>query len=91
MNPGPPIHEPKDVLFVPRRRKALAEWLTSPDHPLLGRVMVNRIWQGHFGEGIVRTPNDFGRQGDRPRIRSCSTGSPSSSPSAAGASSRCTS
>jgi len=66
LNPGPPINEPKDVLFVPQRRKALALWLTSPDQPLLSRVMVNRIWQGHFGEGIVRTPNDFGRQGDAP-------------------------
>jgi hypothetical protein len=51
---------------VPQRRKALALWLTSPDQPLLARVMVNRIWQGHFGEGIVRTPNDFGRQGEQP-------------------------
>jgi hypothetical protein len=66
LNPGPPIVEPKDALFVPRRRKALALWLTSPDSPLLARVMVNRIWQGHFGEGIVRTPNDFGRQGEAP-------------------------
>jgi hypothetical protein len=66
LNPGPVIKEPKDVLFVPRRRKALAEWLTSPDQPLVSRVMVNRIWQGHFGEGIVRTPNDFGRQGEPP-------------------------
>ena len=66
LNPGPPIDEPKGVLFVPQRRKALALWLTSPDNPLLGRVMVNRIWQGHFGEGIVRTPNDFGRQGEPP-------------------------
>src|SRR5688572_18373554 len=66
LNPGPPITEPKDVLFVPQRRKALALWLTSPDHPLVARVMVNRIWQGHFGSGIVRTPNDFGRQGDAP-------------------------
>jgi hypothetical protein len=66
LNPGPPIHEPKDVLFVPQRRKALALWLTAPNQPLLGRVMVNRIWQGHFGEGIVRTPNDFGRQGEAP-------------------------
>ncbi len=64
--PASPIVEPKDVLFVPRRRKALAEWLTSPDQPLVGRVMINRIWQGHFGEGIVRSPNDFGRQGDAP-------------------------
>ena len=66
LNAGPPIDEPKGVLFVPRRRKALALWLTSPDQPLLGRVMVNRIWQGHFGAGLVRTPNDFGRQGDPP-------------------------
>ncbi len=66
LHPGPPIVEPKDVLFVPQRRKALALWLTAPDNPLLGRVMANRIWQGHFGEGIVRTPNDFGRQGEAP-------------------------
>ena len=49
-----------------QRRKALAQWLTSPEHPLLARVMVNRIWQGHFGRGIVATANDFGRQGDAP-------------------------
>jgi hypothetical protein len=66
LNAGPPIVEPKDVPFVPQRRKALALWLTSPENPLLARVMVNRIWQGHFGEGLVRTPNDFGRQGDAP-------------------------
>ena len=66
LNPGPPIQEPKDTLFVPQRRKALALWLTSPDNPLLSRVMVNRIWQGHFGQGLVRTPNDFGRQGEAP-------------------------
>ena len=66
LNPGPPIEEPKGYLFVPQRRKALALWLTSQDQPLLARVMANRIWQGHFGEGIVRTPNDFGRQGEAP-------------------------
>ena len=66
LNKGPAIDEPKGVLFVPRRRKALAEWLTAPDQPLLGRVMVNRIWQGHFGQGIVKTANDFGRQGEPP-------------------------
>jgi hypothetical protein len=66
LNPGPPINEPKGVLFVPQRRKALALWMTSPENPLVARVMVNRIWQGHFGAGIVGTPNDFGRQGDVP-------------------------
>jgi mono/diheme cytochrome c family protein len=66
LNPAPPIVEPKDVLFVPQRRKALALWLTSPENPLFARVMANRIWLGHFGDGIVRTPNDFGRQGEPP-------------------------
>lgn len=60
------ITEPETAWFVPRRRKALAEWIASRDHPLTARVMVNRIWQGHFGRGIVGTPNDFGRQGEWP-------------------------
>ncbi|MEP7336939.1 MAG: DUF1549 and DUF1553 domain-containing protein [Acidobacteriota bacterium] len=47
-------------------RLELAEWLTQPDHPLTSRVMANRIWQWHFGEGIVRTPDNFGKMGERP-------------------------
>ncbi|MGL6076470.1 MAG: PSD1 and planctomycete cytochrome C domain-containing protein [Fimbriiglobus sp.] len=47
-------------------RLALAEWMTSPDNPLLARVFVNRVWQHHFGRGLVPTPNDFGKQGTTP-------------------------
>src|SRR5205085_5903887 len=48
------------------RRLALAKWLTSPQNPLTPRVMVNRVWQDHFGAGIVDTPSDFGYMGGRP-------------------------
>jgi hypothetical protein len=48
------------------RRQALADWIASPDSPLTARVMVNRIWQWHFGVGFVDTPNDFGRNGSYP-------------------------
>jgi hypothetical protein len=48
------------------RRKALAAWITQPGHPLTSRVMVNRVWMHHFGEGLVRTPENFGLQGARP-------------------------
>ncbi|HEX3726938.1 MAG TPA: DUF1549 and DUF1553 domain-containing protein, partial [Pirellulales bacterium] len=44
-------------------RKQLAQWLTSTEHPLFARVMVNRLWQWHFGTGLVATPSDFGKMG----------------------------
>ncbi len=47
-------------------RLELANWIASPDNPLTTRVIVNRIWQGHFGRGIVQTPNDFGSRGAAP-------------------------
>lgn len=47
-------------------RLQLAEWLTDPDHPLVSRVFVNRVWMHLMGEGIVRTVDNFGAQGDRP-------------------------
>jgi hypothetical protein len=48
------------------RRQTLANWIADPKNPLTARVMVNRIWQGHFGTGLVATPSDFGRSGTPP-------------------------
>ena len=48
------------------RRMAMAQWLVSTENPLTARVIVNRVWQWHFGEGLVRTANDFGVMGDKP-------------------------
>ncbi|MEP7363877.1 MAG: PSD1 and planctomycete cytochrome C domain-containing protein [Acidobacteriota bacterium] len=47
-------------------RTTLARWIASPNNPLTARVMVNRIWQQHFGYGLVRTPSDFGKNGEKP-------------------------
>jgi len=68
------ILDPSDVKIAPPagnpsttgRRSALANWLADPKNPLPARVMVNRIWQGHFGTGIVASSSDFGIMGDRP-------------------------
>jgi hypothetical protein len=48
------------------RRVAFAQWVTDPDNPLTARVLVNRVWHYHFGQGLVATPNDFGLNGERP-------------------------
>tara|TARA_R110002072_G_scaffold297437_1_gene470274 strand:+ start:6659 stop:9670 length:3012 start_codon:yes stop_codon:yes gene_type:complete len=56
---------PSDASDTARRRK-LSDWISSPDNPLFARVIVNRIWQYHFGSGLVTTPSDFGFNGGQP-------------------------
>lgn len=64
---GEPAIPPSDsALASTGRRTAYADWLTNRRHPLVRRVLVNRIWMHHFGRGIVGTPSDFGTQGERP-------------------------
>jgi mono/diheme cytochrome c family protein len=61
-----PLAEPKPVGGSSGRRLAFANWLTDAKNPLTARVLVNRVWMEHFGRGIVATPGDFGRLGERP-------------------------
>jgi hypothetical protein len=63
---GQPAPEIEATESTSGRRRALAQWIASPDNPLSTRVITNRIWQRHFGKGIVATPNDFGRLGEAP-------------------------
>ena len=64
--PPPPLPPPPAGAKTTGRRTALANWIASPSNQLTARVMANRLWQYHFGRGIVRSPNNFGLQGDRP-------------------------
>jgi cytochrome c553 len=58
--------EPSTIEAGRSGRLELAQWLTAPRHPLTARVIVNRVWLWHFGEGLVRSPDNFGRLGQRP-------------------------
>jgi hypothetical protein len=66
VEPGVPPAFPPLPPDAPKNRLGFAKWLVSPEHPLTARVAVNRIWQMHFGQGLVRTSEDFGAQGDLP-------------------------
>ena len=55
-----------EIKQVATKRRVIADWIASSDNPLTARVMVNRIWQHHFGRGLVRSSNDFGQFGRRP-------------------------
>jgi mono/diheme cytochrome c family protein len=61
-----PFPEPPADATSSWRRRGLAEWLTWKGNPLTARVMVNRLWQHHFGEGIARNPGNFGKMGEQP-------------------------
>ncbi len=63
---GTPAALPAFPADLPRNRLGLARWIVDPAHPLTARVTVNRFWQSVFGTGLVRTPGDFGSQGESP-------------------------
>jgi hypothetical protein len=65
VQPGWPFAA-KPYDFREGRIEAFADWLTAPDNPLFARVAVNRLWQWHFGEGLLKTPSDFGKLGGKP-------------------------
>jgi len=65
-DPPPVSVKPADGRPTSGRRRALAEWIASEKNPLTARVMVNRIWQHHFGKGIVSTPSNYGKLGSPP-------------------------
>ena len=66
LEPGVPAVMGSLPKGAPKNRLGLAQWLTSRDQPLVSRVLINRVWQRTFGHGLVRTPEDFGLQGEQP-------------------------
>jgi mono/diheme cytochrome c family protein len=66
VEPNTPAALPPFPADQPRNRLGLARWLVDPDHPLLARVTVNRLWQSLFGLGLVQSPEDLGSQATRP-------------------------
>ncbi|HEX5106364.1 MAG TPA: DUF1553 domain-containing protein, partial [Pirellulaceae bacterium] len=66
LDEGPLAIPPPPSSLTTGRRTALAQWIASPENPLPARVLANRLWQHHFGQGLCQSPSDFGRLGDPP-------------------------